>query len=323
MSMDRNFSVKEIFNQANKQAAFSKNNADIPIFATLYRLFPTVLVDKLAGCYSNMRNSDKVKNSYEQLKNVVSTEMTLELLIVLIKMLELSENNAEAILNMNKQLNINAYNFNLLNQQAFSLNKSLEWNPNRSILGQNVNHANMQNQTYQLRPRPAWPNGGPFKITKVERPQSPYRDMFNKRYEPVSPRTTPNVPTTIAEIINEKGSDSSKQEKSLKKPEVSDFADSVYVNPNQKFKNNKVVKAIRKLVQKGMTEDQIEELGDYILNPEKNLRIIKRFLVDDEWDTYKLDELTLLLYKSSNVGFYLCFRPNEKDWNFNNRLIKN
>jgi hypothetical protein len=93
-------------------------------------------------------------------------------------------------------------------------------------------------------------------------------------------------------------------------------------NPNLKFKGNKEVKAIKNIIRKGMTNNQLESLGYYIVNPDVNLKRIQIIVLDGKWELLSQEGLIILLYRIDNVGLYISFRKQRKDWIYLAKFIK-
>jgi hypothetical protein len=292
------------------------------LFSVLYRIFPTKLVEKLAGYHSSLKTTPFLRNAYNVLNGAADQDILLELLIVLLKMVESGEANTELILNMNKQFSLNTYNYNLLNLQAQCSKGVEQANPRQMF--QNVNSVGYKR--YQPQPRPQYMNF-PFRAHK------PLSTILNPaqipREKPIgSPSSVVNERhfSPIYDSIKENKSEYSKisKESSFKSPTVASFKEESpkQINPSYVFRRSKTVKAIKMLMKRGMSNKELEELGDFILDPEKNLPVIKRFLVNDEWEKFNPDELNLLLYQKKTVGFYVNFKPMKRNWIFINKLIK-
>jgi len=352
--------VKVKLSQGVKLVTEETSLSDQSLFGTVHRLFSTVLADNVTSCYSNTKHTITHQRLAEQLMSDISDKKSLvDLVVVVLRMLKQQESNIEdaneTLLIIKDQFKELSSSFSLLNLTMKQLNKPFEWDPRSSPRYQSTNHQNTsspqkstslnepvspqklaslqkplvgqfsnQLDSYlvspQEKPKSKWPPGGPFKIEKIMRTLSPVlkaKKMSDLLYKAVSPQST--AKRTSIEKINISAREKSRRR--AKPVEVSKFESCV--NLNHKLKNNKIVRAIKMLVKKRMTENQLEELGDHILNPDKNLPIIKRFLVDGDWNTYTLDDLLLLLFKSENIGFYLSFKPVEKDWTYVKKLIKN
>jgi hypothetical protein len=314
------------------------------IYGQLYKIFPSNLVDRLAVYHANMKDSPIVKNFIELLKEVNDKESLSELLAVVLRIFEMNEyhynansNNYRSYLNISRQGNQNygAYAMSGVNRhQATANTATTSPTPYSTIFRPTFSpQVYQQAQAYGQ----AQANPTPF---QAKQQNTPLQNNL-KEFTPMSPKiklenTKENTSYDLShtDLTAEKPFSNQNTNfqpikkqifKVVKVPHETAAAqesvnDSPYYQKNI-WRYNRTVKFIKKTIHNEMTVDQLYELENSILNPDRNLRLIKKFVIDNDWTAIKPEDLCILLYKFQGKGLYLQFKPVDKSWVFLNKIF--
>jgi hypothetical protein len=306
MSMNSPYTFDQNYIHHNRSITETNSTG---LLSSLYALFPNTVVNKLSTFHLSLKGSPFIKNCTQQLVDKCNITQALELLIASLKALELQDSTLSYLAYNDKQY-ISDYNCTQLYQEQ-SFNNELPLNDNSFLLLHN----------------------------SVEDHQNDI--AYDQPKESTAPQGRSNIKSTLFQMDNPKpakGKGSYGSHSSYDKPTVNGKQRSAILNKNIKESNSSdnlntnlrmifsktvEVRAIKKCISKGMKDEHLDLLKHYIINPEKNLVVIKNLVIDGYWDLFEPDEPDLLLYKSGNVGLFICFRVLSKDWVFITKIIKN